>query len=37
MRDNDVTIAEPAAEPLAAWKTKVDGEAVAIVDWAVRQ
>jgi TRAP-type C4-dicarboxylate transport system substrate-binding protein len=49
MRDNGVTIAEPApaavvtalrqaaAEPLAAWKAKVDSEAIAIVDWAVRQ
>jgi TRAP-type C4-dicarboxylate transport system substrate-binding protein len=49
MRANGVTIAEPApaavvaalrkaaAEPLAAWKARVSDEAIAIVDWAIRQ
>jgi TRAP-type C4-dicarboxylate transport system substrate-binding protein len=49
MRANGVAIAEPApaavvaalrqaaARPLAAWKAKVNDEAVAIVDWALRQ
>ena len=49
MRANGVAIAEPApasvvaalrqaaAEPLAAWKAKVNDEAIAIVDLAIRQ
>ena len=49
MRANGVVIAEPApasvvaalrqaaTAPLAAWKAKVGDEAIAIVDWAIRQ
>jgi TRAP-type C4-dicarboxylate transport system substrate-binding protein len=49
MRQNGVTIAEPAPEtvtaalraaaatPIAAWKAKAGSEAVEIADWAIRQ
>jgi TRAP-type C4-dicarboxylate transport system substrate-binding protein len=49
MRANGVDIADPApasvvaalrqaaAEPLAAWKARVNGEAIAIVDWAIQR
>jgi TRAP-type C4-dicarboxylate transport system substrate-binding protein len=49
MRENGVQIAEPAppsvlaalrqaaADPIAAWKTRVGPEAVEIVEWAIRQ
>jgi TRAP-type C4-dicarboxylate transport system substrate-binding protein len=49
MRENGVRIAEPApasvvaalrqaaTDPIAAWKARVGGEAVEIVEWAIRQ
>jgi TRAP-type C4-dicarboxylate transport system substrate-binding protein len=49
MRENGVHIAEPAppsvvaalrqaaTDPIAAWKARVGGEAVEIVEWAIRQ
>ena len=49
MRENGVHIAEPApasvlealrqaaTDPIAAWKARVDSEAVEIVEWAIRQ
>jgi TRAP-type transport system periplasmic protein len=49
MRESGVTITEPApaavaaalraaaAAPVAAWKARAGGEAVAIIDWAIKQ
>ena len=49
MRANGVAIADPApaplvaalrqaaAEPLAAWKARVNSEAISIVDWAIQR